>query len=595
MNEKNSTLNNKTIIRLFFQTLFILLVTKVFLKYWLIPNITILYFIIAGILLYSLLHLYNVKNLVFSSTAILLNISVLVAYLIKNEFSFNANIIIVILDIILLLFSSYLILNFFCNLFEIISYRNYTSSIDLTKTGIGKKSEFILITFFIFAMWFPYFLTYYPGLIFGDSLNSIYQALGIQNWNNHFPILYTFFIKICIKFGLMLGNINLGYAFYTIIQMIAISCILSYVVCWLKHKNIIFLSVISCIYYAFEPSFPQHAIAMWKDGIFSVSLLYLCTLLFDLVLSKGELLRSKSFLLQNIISIFIICFFRNNGVYIIAVITISMLIYTFIDRQNYKEKIHYILTLCTIIFMVFIITGPIYKVLNIEDDEVEKYGILLQQMARTVTDEGNIGTEELEFLNKLLPIEKYNELYHPQIVDPLKWDKDFNKDFLAQNQLQFIKIWFKLLIKNPDIYIKAYLEMTYQYWTPNVWENNHFKINITSGNLNSALTNPWWKNAQVKYYNILSNKWFDATQIFSLTTPMIAIGILVWFMILVMVYASIKKQLSLILSIVPCLGVLITLLIATPTSYWPRYMLVIYYMLPIFISIIPIIGRKTTS
>lgn len=137
--------------------------------------------------------------------------------------------------------------------------------------------------------------------------------------------------------------------------------------------------------------------------------------------------------------------------------------------------------------------------------------------------------------------------------------------------------------------------MTYQYWTPNVWENNHFKLNITSGNLNSALTNPWWKNAQVKYNNILNNKWFDATQIFSLTTPMIAIGILVWFMILVMVYASIKKQLSLILSIVPCLGVLITLLIATPTSYWPRYMLVIYYMLPILISIIPIIGRKTTS
>ena len=41
-----------------------------------------------------------------------------------------------------------------------------------------------------------------------------------------------------------------------------------------------------------------------------------------------------------------------------------------------------------------------------------------------------------------------------------------------------------------------------------------------------------------------------------------------------------------------CQEVLLTLLTATPAPYWTRYMLIIYYMLPILICTIPIIGVK---
>ena len=50
----------------------------------------------------------------------------------------------------------------------------------------------------------------------------------------------------------------------------------------------------------------------------------------------------------------------------------------------------YILYHCGLIVFCFVVTSYVYGILGIDDDEVEKYGILLQQISRTVVEEGNI-------------------------------------------------------------------------------------------------------------------------------------------------------------------------------------------------------------
>ena len=191
----------------------------------------------------------------------------------------------------------------------------------------------------------------------------------------------------------------------------------------------------------------------------------------------------------------------------------------------------------------------------------------------------------------MLPVEKFKQAYNPKSVDSIKWDKEFNNSFFEENLSDFFRVWLNLLLKNPKIYIKAYLEMTNQFWVPNSWDDNENRINIIMGNIEAPVVNPQWEHAEVQYKNLLANDLIDFQQIFSITTPMIAVGLLVWFMILTLLYAINRKS-SLILSLSPCAGVLITLLVATPVSYWPRYMLIAYLMLPLVLGMIPMIGKR---
>lgn len=573
----------------------ILLITRISLRYWMIPDTPVLYWVIASVLVYSWCNFNLGKQkdkIIILFVALLLSGSVFSAYMVQNGFLIDDKKFVLVIKLLLLIIFSILLLNYLYLLMDWFSCWHFIGKINITRTGIDAKKLRGSVVF-VFLCWLPYFLVYYPGLIMADSANSIYQALGINEWSNHFPVVYSYVIKLCLLPGILSGNLNIGYAVYTLMQMAVIACVLGYAVCWIRNKGFSwYIAAMMCVYYGLSPCFPQHAVTMWKDGIFSVVLLYMSLQLVDLVLSQGAVLQKKRFLRGNIIGAVVVCFFRNNGVYIVALICMGLAIYIVMNRKNNnKEMTRYLLYHCIVVAVVFVITGPVYEASGIKKDEVEKYGILLQQIARTVAEEGEIGEREYAFLDELLPIEKYKELYTPQLADPVKWDAGFDKNFLEENSTEFILTWFKLLFKNPKTYIKAYLEMTYQYWVPNVWENNRFASNIIAGNLDEVIFEQYWEKIEVKYCNLLENKWIDTKQIFSITTPMAAVGLFVWLAVLIASYAVLKKKSVFILGLIPCFGNLATLLVATPAGYWPRYMLVIYYMFPIFFCMIPMIGK----
>ena len=60
-----------------------------------------------------------------------------------------------------------------------------------------------------FILWIPYLVIYYPGFIFGDSLGSIAQALGVAKLYNHHPIFYTLFLKMCLSLGIFIKDITI--------------------------------------------------------------------------------------------------------------------------------------------------------------------------------------------------------------------------------------------------------------------------------------------------------------------------------------------------------------------------------------------------
>ena len=174
----------------------------------------------------------------------------------------------------------------------------YAGRLSLQYNHNGKMSFKLLlvVALILFILWFPYLYVYYPGFVFGDTMASIQQAMGTAEWNNHHPVMYTMFIKICLKAGSFLGGDNTtGCVIYCILQMIYISICLSYLLCWLYRRMNIsrILLGFMLLFYGVIPYFAQMSIAMWKDPIFSVTLVAITVLLIDIILSRGVILQKK--------------------------------------------------------------------------------------------------------------------------------------------------------------------------------------------------------------------------------------------------------------------------------------------------------------
>lgn len=457
--------------------------------------------------------------------------------------------------------------------------------------GIRDKRKWMAVSAIIVAAWLPYLMTYYPGMILGDSLNSIYQAVGQVGWNNHHPLAYSFFIKVCLEIGIAIKDINFGCCIYTFVQMMYVAFCLGYLVCWLLNKGV--SKKIGCIlvaFYALSPFFALNGIVMWKDPIFSASICVWTLLIFDFITSDTVFL-DKKFVIKNLFFILVICFVRNNGIYIVAFVE-AVLILTIVLKR--KEDIiqrlkRPLIGLGIMTLIILFITGPVYNKLGVSGEPVESLGIFLNQMASVAAYDGHMSESDKQFMNNLLPMDRYAEVYKPCVVDRLKWDSEFNQAYLNEHVDEFWKTYFSMLLKNPGRYFKAWELNTFGYWAVNFWELNFNRQNITAGDLTCIYT---WDNCGIVPKNLMYGWVENAEDTFPLDDAMPALAYISWFILLCYVFLFARKKLLYGLALAPSAGLVMTLLIGTPHAYWQRYGLACYYLIPFYLFIVVLLMRK---
>jgi hypothetical protein len=176
--------------------------------------------------------------------------------------------------------------------------------------------NWIIATILVAIPYILYLLTYAPGAVLGDSLNSISQGLGYSKFTNHHPVLYSIYVGIFMRIGKTLNNYNLGVMLYSIVQLLIMSGIIGYFLVWLKKHNVkskyIFLTY---LYFIANTVFSSYAIIMWKDPLFSGFIFLMVIYLFDIIKQNGKQLKTIRGILKFIILDILIAFFRNNGIY----------------------------------------------------------------------------------------------------------------------------------------------------------------------------------------------------------------------------------------------------------------------------------------
>lgn len=441
---------------------------------------------------------------------------------------------------------------------------------------------------FVFAAlmtcYLPYLLAYYPGIVLNDTITSIQQALEMEPLVNHHPVMYTLFIKWCMHLGeALLGSRTHGYALYTLSQMVYVSACLAYLIDWVcrhvRHSRP--AAVAMTALFGLVPYFAAYSVAGWKDPVFSVSIAALSVQLLGDALHPKEK-RSAASVAAYFAMLFMVAFSRTNGIGVIACVFVWQLLCLLI-RAIKRMPLHagFAAASAMSIAVFFFVHGPVFSAMGVTTDKREVNSLVLQQMARVAALGGDMSDSDREFLNELLPLENYKETYRPCCVDLLKWDPQFS---IAAMERGMYGRWLSLLLKNPVAYVEAWELNTFGFWTINVPEINYADWNLSAGVIRNKLDPQYVQNTFTEYgiemKNLLGN---DAVRRFLPTDEwFIPAGWMFWASVFLFLCMMLSGQWTLLVALVPTFGLLLPLILVTPTCYWIRYAAAAHYLLPVY-------------
>ena len=448
------------------------------------------------------------------------------------------------------------------------------SKIKFKKTEIiSNKKIFIIACSGMLLVWGIYFLCFFPGILTSDSFNQLnIITSNFEKINDHHPVFHTLLISIpyYLTFNLT-NNMVLSIAAIVIFQMIIMAICFSYVLVFLNSKNV--PKKIICFFgliYIFSPLYGYYSITLWKDVLFGT---FFCIFLIQLwkFMEKRNILKRNDYIYFFIISLIII-FLRNNAIYMYMFFSIFAVIYF---KNVWKNMT---ILLVSVIAIFFLVKGPIFKGLNITNTSSTEYiAIPLQQMGRIMYQNKNITNSQKKKLDKLLPLNMWNDAYNPYVSDGLKFNNNFNIEIFNENKTEYALLWLELVKDHFNVAVDSFFVSTVGYWYPNfnywtvikISETNNYDIdnkNLLNDKIKDALCN--LDNKQIP---ILSIQW--------------SIGTAVWIAFIAAIICFIKKEKNKLLLYVPIMGIWLTMLAASPVSGEFRYMFCLFTSLPLLLTI----------
>lgn len=452
------------------------------------------------------------------------------------------------------------------------------------REGAGELScarAFLFCFGVLLLLWLPYLLTYMPGAVFADGFASIKQVLN-GTFSNHHPILYTFFVGVCIRIGELLvpGSINAGIAVYTAVQTAIMAAVMAYSIVWLYKKGIRAAYCAACLLFiALFPLFPYYAVATWKDTLFSLALYLYALCHADIMLSRGECLSGVKGAANYLILTFFVCFLRNNGIYVclFSLVLLAILYHRVIKKNLWR----FLLCAGALLALTLVIQGPVYSALGLSTEFAESVSVPNQQIFAVFSDDEGVYTqEEADFISNIWDIDEIKEKYTPSLADtPKAYMSRFDREFLERHKAEYFKVWIGLAAKNPKIIINAWLLDTMSFWSPSkggpeayvqlgVWPNDY-------------------KVEQIDVFkSIFGWSFGDIVQ----PRSYMSIGLPFWLFILFFAVSAVcsqeKKWIRRILPALPALAVWLTVMIASPIAVSLRYAYIFVLLLP-FLPAVP--------
>lgn len=441
----------------------------------------------------------------------------------------------------------------------------------------------------IFLLYIPFFLRYCPGLFFGDTFSSFAQIMGWNPLSNHHPVAFTLMMGVCIKAAGLFGlGPSAGVASLTVLQMACVASTFGYLSIWVTSRLGVSSrwSWLPVALFGLSRYCALYSVALWKDPLFSCCLVLMVTMLVDVVMEKDSKSGALRLLVFGALALGVMLL-RNNGLYICAALFVVLAINEVLGRLGRISLMgsgsRLAIPLGIAIAACLAITGPVYSVMGVvPSEDVESAGIPLAQMARVAALDGDMSESDRSYMNELLPLDRYKEVYHPSFIDPLKWNDDFNSDHLKGG---FWAHWVSMFLRNPSTYFEAWELQTFGFWAPNVKGVDGLPENFLMGAPYNLMADGE-SSAGVGFRNLLAPLGDGVDKAFGLSAWSISGAVVFWLLVLSAVLLVSRGRPRFALPLLPFLLLYGTLFIASPIWYWPRYIVAAQFGLPVVLVVV---------
>ena len=444
----------------------------------------------------------------------------------------------------------------------------------------------ILTFFFLILCWLPVLLAVYPGFFVYDAQDE-YLQVASRNFTTHHPLSHVLMLGgIICAVHKVTDSYNLGIVCYMLVQMALVAGSFTFLLDYLRKKKISrVLRFLSVLYFAFFPVIVMFTLCSAKDTIFTAALLLLLLCMLEMGILEESFFDSKKNAALFFMSALTMMLFRKNGVYAFVVMAPVLFVY----HKRYLRKMGILIAAAVI--SCFLINGTLAAVLHAQDTENQEIlTVPIQQLARTYKFNKEVFSEEdIAALHKVLP-EEALVLYNPKLSDPVKYR--FQNSAYEADRSAFFKLWIKIGLRKPLSYINAWLVNSYGFWYPDTI------IDVYSGNTVFTFTyqDSSYFGYEVEEPGVRDSKipWLDeayrrlSLEVEQEKMPIVSMlyspGCLFWCFAFAFSYVLYRKKYHILVPYVMVLLVWLTVILG-PT-YLPRYVLIFWFGLPLFIAVL---------
>lgn len=174
---------------------------------------------------------------------------------------------------------------------------------------------------FIFLCWLPVFLAAWPGVFVIDNVFQLKWYLEGTIIAHH-PVLHTYLLGAVLDAGRRIfGTWEAGMCIFSLLQMIFLSAVFAYTVKVMAARAGRICRLISVFFYALIPYNPVSAFTATKDTIFAGLFLLVLAGAYQVVCDPEGFFQSWKKILLYVLLVFLMCAFRNTGIYIFLFFT----------------------------------------------------------------------------------------------------------------------------------------------------------------------------------------------------------------------------------------------------------------------------------
>jgi hypothetical protein len=334
--------------------------------------------------------------------------------------------------------------------------------------------------------WLFQIILKYPGVLMWDTYQQIKQYLGEYTRLSNHPPLGTLTYGLMAKLGIAIGNANLAYFLFTLIQSAAFLLVLAYSLTVMKRLGVNpWIRLGTMFLYAVSPCYAGWATVICKDTQFLILCLWAGVLLLNFAVEGFSFFEKKKNLVALCADFSLLWLTRYNGAAIVTVVFLAMAASALRRAGNRRWLVRVALAALVTVLVGAGGNAALLRALNVKQVTLyDVYSLPFEQTARVVKLHGDdLPADEKAAIDRVLQYDVIGGNYNPWYADAVK--DTYRSTATSADMAGYFRVWLRQMIRYPADYLDAAVNLNGVLF--DLQFNRAMYVSLTDGSLSSTV------------------------------------------------------------------------------------------------------------